>query len=93
MEPQLRERIYSDTLFPALEAEDRIFLHRISNDYRFEFEEIQHLATTARDLEMRREAPLAALWEEWEAVLGESASVSEELERIFTRRRRSNQSR
>ena len=67
MDPQLRERICSDTLFPALEAEDQFFLQRISNDYRFEFEEIQHLATTARDLEMWREAPLAALWEEWEA--------------------------
>ena len=72
MDSQLRERVYSDTLLPALEAEDQIFLLRIANTHRFDFDQIQHLATTARDLEMWRETPLVALWEDWEAELSGS---------------------
>ena len=66
MDPELRTRIYSDTLIPALEAEDQIFLQRIAEDYPLEFEEIQELSRAARDLEMWRETSLAALWQEWE---------------------------
>ena len=67
MDSQLRKCVYSDTLLPALEAEDQIFLLRIADSYRFDFDQIQHLATTARDLEMWRETPLVALWEDWES--------------------------
>jgi spore photoproduct lyase len=66
MDPELRTRIYSDTLIPALEAEDQIFLQRIAEDYQLEFEEIQELSRAARDLEMWRETSLATLWQGWE---------------------------
>lgn len=67
MDATLRERVYRDTLFPALEAEDQSFLQDLTTEYDLDFHDIQKLANVARDLEMWRETPLATLWADWES--------------------------
>lgn len=79
MDPILRQRIYRDTLIPALEADDQSFLHDVAQRYELGFEDIQILATAARDLEMWRETPLASLWTEWESTLSEDGSPTKQL--------------
>lgn len=74
MEPQARERIYNDTLVPALEAEDQILIRRIADDNRLDFEQIRRLSRTARDLEMWRETSLVNLWEGWESEVSGSTA-------------------
>ncbi len=74
MDPQLRERIYRDTLLPALEAEDQAFLQGLADRHSLEFEEVQSLALAARDLEMWRETPLVTLWSEWESQIPEDSA-------------------
>ena len=66
MDNLLRERIYNNTLVPALEADTQFFLRRIAGEHDLAFEEIRMLARAARDLEMWRETPLATRWQEWE---------------------------
>lgn len=76
MDPILRERIYRDTLIPALDADDQAFLHGVSRKYELDFDEIQTLANAARDLEMWRETPLSRLWTDWSCTPSDEPSPS-----------------
>lgn len=86
MDTALRERIYRDTLVPALEAEDQSFLQNLAIEYDLEFRDIQALAIAARDLEMWRETPLASLWAEWESETPQSSANRKQrlLDRLAT---------
>jgi len=74
MDATLHERIYRDTLVPALEAEDQSFLQNLAIEYDLEFQDIQALAIAARDLEMWRETPLARLWADWESEIPKNSA-------------------
>jgi spore photoproduct lyase len=69
MDAPTREHRLSDTLAPALAPEEQFFIRRLAVDYDLEARQLRRLAEIARDLEMWREPPLSAWWEETEARL------------------------